>query len=68
MDYPRFRAEGWMIGSGAVEGTCKHLVKERYNVTGARWKRSNIPYVLALRLSIFNGEWAGDWEQLREAA
>ncbi len=41
MDYPRYRAEGWVVGSGAVEGTCKHLVKERYNVTGARWKRGN---------------------------
>jgi hypothetical protein len=68
MDYARYRSEGWLVGSGAVEGTCKHLVKERYNVTGARWKRANIPYVLALRLSIFNEEWASDWKQLREAA
>jgi hypothetical protein len=68
MDYPRYREQGWLVGSGAVEGTCKHLVKERYNVTGARWKRANIPYVLALRLSIFNEEWADDWEQLRLAA
>ena len=68
MEYARYRAEGWLVGSGAVEGTCKHLVKERYNVTGARWKRANIPYVLALRLSIFNEEWAEDWEQLRKAA
>lgn len=68
MDYPRYRAEGWLVGSGAVEGTCKHLVKERFNVTGARWKRGNIPCVLALRLSIFNGEWADDWERLRQAA
>jgi hypothetical protein len=68
MDYPCYRAAGWLIGSGAVEGTCKHLVKERFNVTGARWKRANIPCVLALRLSIFNGEWADDWERLRQAA
>jgi hypothetical protein len=68
MDYPRYRAEGWPVGSGAVEGTCKHLVKERYNVTGARWKRANIPRVLALRLSIFNEEWSDDWERLRQAA
>ena len=67
MDYVRFRAEGWPIGSGAVEGTCKHLVKERYNVTGARWKRENIPHVLALRLSIFNDEWETDWGNLAAA-
>lgn len=68
MDYARYRADGWLIGSGAVEGTCKHLVKERYNVTGARWKRDNIPFVLALRLSIFNDEWEEDWREMRKAA
>lgn len=68
MDYPRYRAEGWLIGSGAVEGTCKHLVKQRFNLTGARWKRSNIPFVLALRLAIFNGEWHQDWQTLRKTA
>jgi hypothetical protein len=68
MDYARYRAEGWLVGSGAVEGTCKHLVKRRYNMTGARWKRANIPWVLALRLSIFNGEWDADWQAIREAA
>jgi hypothetical protein len=61
MDYARFEREGWPIGSGAVEGTCKHLVRERYCVTGARWKRENIPNVLALRLSLFNEEWEEDW-------
>lgn len=67
MDYARFRAQGWPIGSGAAEGTCKHLIKERYNVTGARWKRENIPHILALRLSIFNDEWETDWANLRAA-
>lgn len=68
MDYTRYRSEGWVVGSGAVEGTCKHLVKERYNVTGARWSREKIPLILALRLSLFNKEWYTDWETLRQAA
>ena len=68
MDYARYRAEGWLVGSGAVEGTCKHLVKRRYNMTGARWKRANIPWVLALRPAIFNGEWDADRQAIREAA
>ena len=61
MDYARYEAEGWPIGSGAIEGTCKHLVKERFCVTGAHWRRANLPEMLALRLSIFNGEWKADW-------
>ena len=68
MDYARYLADGWPIGSGAIEGTCKHLVKERYNVTGARWRRDNIPAILALRLSLFNDEWDADWTEMRKAA
>ena len=63
MDYARFRAADWPIGSGAAEGTCKHLIKERFGVTGAHWRRRNIAPVLALRQSIFNEEWDRDWER-----
>lgn len=61
MDYARYAAEGWPIGSGAVEGECKHLVKERFCVTGAHWRRARIGDVLALRLAIANGEWEAAW-------
>lgn len=66
MDYARYREEGWPIGSGAIEGTCKHLVKERFGLTGARWRRDQIQDVLALRLAQFNGEWDDYW--LKETA
>ena len=65
MDYVRYEADGWPIGSGAVEGTCKHLVKHRLNVTGARWRRSNLHKPLALRLSISNKEWDAYWQSLK---
>jgi hypothetical protein len=67
MDYARFEREGWPIGSGAVEATCKHLVKQRFCVTGAHWRRKNIPKLLALRQSIFNREWERDWEKQKAA-
>jgi hypothetical protein len=67
MDYARFEREGWPIGSGAIEATCKHLVKERFCVTGARWRRGNIPKMLALRIAIFNQEWKEYWEAERAA-
>ncbi len=67
MDYARYEKEGWLIGSGAIEGTCKHLVKTRFGVTGARWRRRNIYKPLALRLAIFNNEWEEYWEN-REIA
>jgi hypothetical protein len=61
MDYARYRSQGWPIGSGAVEATCKHLIKHRFNVTGARWDRANIPAIAALRVAIFNEEWERIW-------
>ena len=68
MDYARYEADGWPIGSGAIEGTCKHLVKERFALTGARWRRDNIGDVLALREAIFNDEWDPYWEDQPRAA
>lgn len=63
MDYARYEKQGWPIGSGAVEGTCKHLVKTRFGVTGARWRRKNIGKILALRLALFNNEWDKYWDE-----
>jgi len=37
MDYPRFRALGLPIGSGAVESLAKHLVQRRMKRAGMRW-------------------------------
>lgn len=67
MDYARYEKEGWPIGSGAIEGTCKHLVKTRFAVTGARWRRGNIHKTLALRLAVFNNEWEEYWENRKAA-
>ena len=54
MDYPRYREQGWPVGSGAAESTCKNLIKARFSITGAHWRRANIPKVLALRIDVLN--------------
>jgi len=64
MDYARFKREGWPIGSGAIESTCKRLIKTRFNVTGARWRRCNILPMTALRVSLANKTFAKDWESI----
>lgn len=68
MNYPSYRAAGWPIGSGAIEATCKHLVKERLRVTGARWRRENIPPIVALRLCRTNEEWDRDFPPIAQTA
>src|SRR5262249_14717117 len=37
MGYPRYQAEGWLIGSGHVEAACKAVVGGRLKGNGMRW-------------------------------
>jgi hypothetical protein len=37
MDYPRCRALGLPIGSGAIESAAKHLIQQRMKRAGMRW-------------------------------
>jgi hypothetical protein len=68
MDYKAYAAAGWPIGSGAIEATCKHLAKERLGATGARWRRSTLPNIMALRLCRANDEWDRDFAPQARAA
>src|SRR5262249_52699128 len=36
-EYPEYLAEGWCIGSGAVESACKTVVGQRLKLAGMRW-------------------------------
>lgn len=38
MDYPSYRANGWSIGSGAMESACKTVVGQRLKLAGMRWR------------------------------
>lgn len=37
MAYDQFRAQGYMIGSGPVESSCKQIVTHRLKQSGAQW-------------------------------
>ena len=39
MKYDEYLAAGYPIGSGVVEGACRHLVKDRLERAGMRWRR-----------------------------
>lgn len=49
MQYAAVRAEGMPIGSGVIEAACKHVIKQRAAISGARWKRPALQTVLSLR-------------------
>lgn len=63
MDYPRYLAHGWQIGSGAVESSCKRVVTQRLKGAGMRWSErgSNaMCHLNALHLSQAT-QWNGFW-------
>ena len=63
MRYDVFRAKGYEIGSGPVEGACKHVVGDRLKRSGMIWSRAGSSSVLALRVSWLNGQWEQVWSQ-----
>jgi hypothetical protein len=61
MKYDAYLAAGYPIGSGVVEGACRHLVKDRMERTGMRWLPSGAQAMLDLRATYLNGEWDAFW-------
>jgi hypothetical protein len=47
--YDRYLSQGLPIATGVIEGACRHLVKDRMAVTGARWSLDGAEAVLRLR-------------------
>jgi len=47
--YDRYLAQGLPIATGVIEGACRHLVKDRMEVTGARWGLTGAEAILSLR-------------------
>jgi hypothetical protein len=64
MDYQRYLALGWPIGTGVVEGACRHLVKDRFEQAGMRWSSAGAQALLDLRAVAFNADW-DDFQRFR---
>ena len=61
LDYPAALAAGWPISTGVIEGACRHLVKDRMDITGARWGVQTAEAILQLRAITANGDWDAYW-------
>jgi hypothetical protein len=69
MEYPEYQAEGWCIGSGAVESACKTVVGQRLKGAGMRWGEEGAHALCHIR-ALYRSE-SGQWEtfwQRRPAA
>jgi len=55
--YARMRSHGIDIGSGAIEGAVRNLVRMRLDGPGRRWGRGRDECVLHLRCILLNEQW-----------
>ncbi len=61
LDYHTALASGWPIATGVIEGACRHLVKDRMDITGARWGLPGAEAILTLRALVSNGDFDTYW-------
>ena len=61
MNYPTALANGWPIATGVIEGACRHLVKDRIDITGARWGLPGAEAILKLRAIVSNDDFDAYW-------
>jgi hypothetical protein len=61
LDYATALAKGWPIATGIIEGACRHIVKDRMDITGARWGLEGAEAILKLRALIATGDFEGYW-------
>jgi len=62
LDYPTALANGWPIATGVIEGACRHLVKDRMDITGARWGLQGAEAILKLRALLSNSDFDSYWD------
>ena len=61
MEYGLALREGWPIATGVIEGACRYLIKDRMDVTGARWSLKGAEVVLQLRAIRTSGDFDDYW-------
>lgn len=59
--YNQYLAAGLPIATGVIEGACRHLVKDRMELTGARWSLAGAEAVLRLRALRSSGDFDEYW-------
>ena len=57
MHYDQYLAAGYPIASGVAEGACRHLVKDRMELTGMRWCTDTAQAMLDVRSMYLGNDW-----------
>lgn len=57
MRYGSFKAQGLLIGSGAIEAAHRHLIQHRLKLSGQRWTKQGAQQIANLRVAKKSNQW-----------
>ncbi len=60
--YDEYLEKGYPIASGVIEGACRHLINDRMDITGARWRLDRAEAVLRIRALRTSGDFDEYWQ------
>ncbi|MEK7699126.1 MAG: ISKra4 family transposase [Planctomycetota bacterium] len=61
LKYDEYLRLGYPIATGVIEGACRYLIKDRLDITGARWSLSGAEVILKLRSLRASGDFDEYW-------
>ena len=62
LKYHHYLDLGFPIATGVIEGACRHLVKDRMDITGAKWRLTSAEAVLRLRALRSSNDFEEYWD------
>ena len=65
MQYDEYRAKGYNLGSGAIEGANKYIVGQRSKLSGMQWTISHTDALIHLRCKYYEGCFEEFWDDLK---
>jgi hypothetical protein len=60
--YDQYLKQGYPIATGVIEGACRHLVNDRMEITGARWRLERAEAVLKIRALKASDDFPEYWQ------
>jgi len=69
MRYDEYLKAGYPIATGVIEGACRHIIKDRMEQGGMRWRLTGAEAMLNVRAVCASSAWEEftSWRQLEEA-
>ena len=67
MRYDKYLAAGYPIATGVIEGACLHLVKDRMERSGMRWRLTGAAPMLAMRALRISNVWDDFQKHLQQS-